>query len=491
MASFETIDHFGHDEPPPRPTTPPVRRGFLIVLAGLSLAAGLVYGIPFVIERAGYAYEAGRSRAAEESLKRLEKAGAIRNASSLFRLAAAKVSPAVVNIRSFRTGKANNNRRGGSNLVPAGIGSGVVIDKARGLIVTNHHVIKDGEQFIVRPGRGGEWPAQVVGVDENTDLAVLQVKAPFLVEAEWGDPETLAVGDWVLAIGSPFMLDQSVSAGIVSATGRNNLGVVGEGSYEDFLQTDAAVNPGNSGGPLVDLRGRVVGINTAISIEGGRPGDSMPGIGLAISATLAKRVTEQLIKNGKVTRGYIGVFLRDLRPADAQDLKFPANQGAVIEDVDPDAPAHKAGLKRGDVVVKLDEQPIPDLAALRIKTSGLAIGSDVPIEFVRDGKPLTARITIGTLPVLRILGIRLRDQKNEGGEPIVVIDQVQPGSLAFREGLRPGYQVVAVNQRPVHTKAEADQAADALDPSSGIPLTLVLPNGKLAPMTLGGAPKPP
>jgi serine protease Do len=149
-----------------------------------------------VIERSGYAYEAGRAKAAEDALKRLDKAGVIANASSLFRLAAAKVSPAVVNIRSFRAGKGKGdgpNAKG--KLVPAGIGSGVVIDKARGLVVTNHHVIKEGEQFIVRPGRGGEWPATIVGVDANTDLAVLQVKAPLQVQAEWGDPDTMAVGE--------------------------------------------------------------------------------------------------------------------------------------------------------------------------------------------------------------------------------------------------------------------------------------------------------
>ena len=154
MASFEPIDQFG-PAPPPRPTTPPVRRGFLLVLGGLSLAAGLVYGIPLMIERAGYAYESGRAKAAEEALKKLDKAGVIANASTLFRLAALKVSPAVVNIRSFRAARPQErNGNGNGSLIPVGIGSGVVIDKARGLIVTNHHVIKGGEQFIVRPGRG-------------------------------------------------------------------------------------------------------------------------------------------------------------------------------------------------------------------------------------------------------------------------------------------------------------------------------------------------
>jgi serine protease Do len=485
MASFDPIDHFGTDGPPPRPTTPPVRRGFLILLAGLSFAAGLVYGIPYMIERAGYAYEAGRSRAAEESLARLEKAGKIAGASSLFRLAAAKVSPAVVNIRSFRTGKEAEGKNAGK-LMPVGIGSGVIIDKDRGLIVTNQHVVKDGEQFIVRPGHGGEWPAQLVGADPNTDLAVLQMKAPVMVQAQWGDPDTLAVGDWVLAIGSPFMLDQSVAAGIISATGRNNLGVVAEGGYEDFLQTDAAVNPGNSGGPLVDLRGNVVGINTAVSIEGDASGGRMPGIGLAISATLARRITDQLIKDGHVTRGYIGVRLGNLRPAQAREMGIPGGRGALIDDVEPGGPADRAGLKRGDVVVAIDDKPVADLSALRTTTSGLAIGKDVPVNYYREGRAAAARVKIGPLPVLRTLGLSLRDQRTGDGETRPIIDYVQGGSPAFRERLGPGWIVLSVNDHPVATKAEADAAAEGLDPGAGIPLKVLMPDGQAATFVVGG-----
>lgn len=486
MASFDPIDHFGHDEPPPRPTTPPVRRGFLLVLAGLGLAAGLVYGVPYVLERAGYAYEAGRARAAEDALRKLEKQGKIADASSLFRLAAARVSPAVVNIRSFRAGNGNG-PAGAGKLVPVGIGSGVVIDAARGLIVTNHHVIKDGTQYIVRPSRGGEWPAQVVGADPASDLAVLQVKAPVQVEAEWGDSEKLAVGEWVLAIGSPFLLDQSVSAGIVSATERNNLGVVGEGGYENFIQTDAAVNPGNSGGPLIDLRGKIVGINTALSIEGG----GVNGIGLAIPSALARKVAEDLIKNGRVARGYLGVLLRDLAPSDAAELKVPDGRGAFIDDVDPEGPADRAGLKPGDVVVKLDGQPIADFASLRNRTAGTPIGSVVPLEYIRGGKPATARVTIGALPVLRSLGLRLRDEPGDEGGPSVVVDQVQVGSPAHRSGLRPGARVIALNDHAIKTRAEADAVSAAIDPGAGLALKLLLPNGKLANVNLGGAPKRP
>ena len=430
MASFEPIDQFGPAMPPPRPTTPTVRRGFLLVLGGLSLAAGLVYGIPLMIERAGYAYESGRAKAAEEALKRLDKAGVIANASTLFRLAAARVSPAVVNIRSFRAAKPGeridgNGPAGNGTLVPVGIGSGVVIDRQRGLIVTNQHVVKGGEQFIVRPGRGGEWPATIVGVDANTDLAVLQINAPLRVEAEWGDPDSLAVGDWVLAIGSPFNLEQSVSAGIISATGRNNLGIVGEGSYEDFLQTDAAVNPGNSGGPLIDLRGKVVGINTAIAVEGIGHGNTSSGIGLAISAGLARRVVEQIIEKGHVTRGYLGVQLRDLSDQEGRQLGIPPGRRAQIFDVEPGSAADRAGLKAGDVVLSIDGKPIHDFTELRNRTAALAPGSEIPVEFVRAGKPTIASVTIGSPPVFRNLGIRLRDGKAEDGGSTVMIDAIQ------------------------------------------------------------------
>lgn len=484
MASFEPIDQFG-PAPPPRPTTPPVRRGFLLALGGLSLAAGLVYGIPLMIERAGYAYESGRAKAAEEALKKLDKAGVIANASTLFRLAALKVSPAVVNIRSFRAAKPQE-RNGNGGLVPVGIGSGVVIDKVRGLIVTNHHVVKGGEQFVVRPGRGGEWPATIVGIDANTDLAVLQIKAPLMVEAEWGDPDSLAVGDWVLAIGSPFSLDQSVSAGIISATGRNNLGIVGEGSYEDFLQTDAAVNPGNSGGPLVDLRGRVVGINTAIAVEGIPGGGVSSGIGLAISAGLARRVAEQIIEKGRVTRGYLGVQLRDLSDDESRQLGSPPGRRAQIVDVEPGSAADLAGLKTGDVVLAIEGKPIKDFTELRNRAAALAPGSEIPIEFYRAGNTATARAKIGSPPVLRDLGMQLRDRKTPDGGSTVVIEAIQLNSPASREGLTVPTRLLGVGGTDVRTRAEAEAAALKLDLSAGVPLKIVLPNGQVGTRTVGG-----
>ena len=411
----------------------------------------------------------------------------IADASSLFRLTAAKVSPAVVNIRSFRAGKPDPRNPAANGLQPAGIGSGVIVDKERGLIVTNYHVVRDGEQFIVRPGRGGEYSATIVGVDANTDLAVLQISAPVMVEAAWGDPDTLAVGDWVLAIGSPYNLDQSVSAGIISATGRNNLGIVGEGSYEDFLQTDAAVNPGNSGGPLVNLRGEVVGINTAVSVEGIGNAGVLPGIGLAISANLAKRVVDQIIANGHVRRGYLGVMLQNVPEREAQAMGLPPDRRAYVVSVERGSPADRAGLRAGDVVLTLAGHPVPDYNALRNRASDLAPGSEVVVEYHRAGKTETAKLTVGSPPVLKLLGLDLRDQPTENGGTAVIVADVQLDSQAFRDGVERGAWLVSVGGTEVSTKAEADAAADKLDPNAGIPLKFRLRNGKMGDVVVGGA----
>jgi serine protease Do len=298
MASFNPQD-FGFDEPPPRPTTPPVRRGFLVVLSVLCLAAILVYGSIFVAERVGYAWESGRARADTEALAKLDNAGLVNRASLLFRMATTAVSPAVVNVRSFRSRRGGEGFPGlplaGNRMTPAlqtsELGSGVIINQEKGYVVTNNHVIKDADRIMVRLGPGDDVRARLVGADPKSDLAVLQIKADFIVQAEWGDSDKLDIGDWVLAIGSPLGLDHSVSAGIVSATERNGLGL---SDYESYIQTDAAINPGNSGGPLVNLAGKVVGINTAIITQSG----GYEGIGLAIPSAVARRVVESLIRDG-------------------------------------------------------------------------------------------------------------------------------------------------------------------------------------------------
>ncbi len=227
MASFNPQD-FGLDEPPPRPATPPVRRGFLVVLLVLSFLAALVYGIPHVAEQSGYACETGRSRTAMEALEKLDKAGVISRSSALFRLATTAVAPAVVHIQTRRLRRdpgipgmpLGGGQRFGRGLETMGLGSGFIIDKENGYVVTNNHVIKDADEIVVRLSHGLDVPARLVGADPKSDLAVLKIKADLKVAAAWGDSDKLDIGDWVLAIGSPFAIDRTVTAGIVSATER-------------------------------------------------------------------------------------------------------------------------------------------------------------------------------------------------------------------------------------------------------------------------------
>ena len=387
MASFNPQDQgFGFEEPP-RPATPPVRRGFLIILFVLCIAALIVYGVPYTAERTGYSWEAGRARAATEALAKLDKAGAVSQASALFRLAVTAVSPAVVNVQ------AEHERRraeivpglplGGNPMGPGfqggELGSGVIFDKAKGYVVTNFHVVKQAERIMVRLGPGDDVPARLVGADPKSDLAVLQVRATLKVQADWGDSDQLDIGDWVLAIGSPLGFDHSVTAGIVSATERNDLRIA---DYESFIQTDAAINPGNSGGPLINLAGKVVGINTAIISRTG----GYEGIGLAIPSSLARKVVDGLIKNGKVIRGYLGVVIDPLDAEMARKLRLPVNRGVLISRVQPGSPAAASGLKRGDVIVKLANREVSDPAELRILTAGLDVGAQVPLVFYRAGQ---------------------------------------------------------------------------------------------------------
>jgi len=501
MATFEPQDDYNFDGArPPRPTTPPVRRGFLLILAVLTLAASLVYGLPYVADRAGYAWEAGRSRAASEALSKLDEAGVVGKASGLFRMATRAVAPAVVHIstRRRREGPAAAALPGagagvplGPGFAPLGVGSGVVIDKAKGLIVTNFHVVRGADQIAVRLGRGMEMAAREVGHDEKSDLAVLQVRGPLRVAAAWGDSDKLDTGDWVLAIGCPFNLEQTVTAGIVSATGRNNLGIVGDDSYEDFIQTDAAINPGNSGGPLVDLSGKVVGINTAIFSESG----GYQGIGLAISASMARRVVEQIIEHGKPIRGYLGVQIQTLTPALAKQFGVADGRGALVQDVQAGSPAEKAGLKSGDVIVGVAGKAIDSSQGLKNRTASLEIGSKVAVAILRGGESKSIDVTIGELPtepvVASALGFGVREigPKQSGlAEPVVLIDQVSPGSPAWQAGLRRGLRIVGVGRDPVKNQADYDLAMAKVVPAEGLVLQIMLPDNSTRFVTVGGPP---
>jgi serine protease Do len=485
MASFDDQEYdFG--DPPPRPTTPPVRRGFLIVLSILCLAALVVYGVQYMADRISYAWEAGRARADSEALAKLEKEGIVNRASVLFRMATNAVSPAVVKVQSLRRRRGGDGFAGmpvGGNRFSPGLqgdelGSGVIIDKEHGYIVTNNHVVNDADEIIVVLGPGHNVPARLVGADAKSDLAVLKVKADLKVQAQWGDSEKLEIGDWVLAIGSPLGLDHSVSAGIVSASER----VVGMSEYEQYIQTDAAINPGNSGGPLIDLAGRVVGINTAIITQSG----GYEGIGLAIPSAMARRVVESLIKEGKVVRGYLGVSIESINMALAQRLQLPSNRGALITGVQPGSPAERAGLKPADVVVKLAGHEVADAAGLKNLTAGLDVGSEVVVDYYREGKVMTAHVKIAELPpapeVLAFFGFGVRERPPLGGGQgsVIEIDQVVTGGPAFVEGLRPGTLILAVGGQPVPVKtlAEFEAAVRKVDLRGGLPLVVQSGDGR-------------
>lgn len=485
LSSLETF------EEPPRPETPPVRGGFLVVLAVVAFLASLVYGGPYIAWRIGNAYEAGRANAAIAALKELPaETGELNRVSTLFRLAQHAAAPAVANIRSITMVESGDgmSRPGGTEF-----GSGVVIDAKNGYIVTNHHVVKNAERVFVRIGQSGDIPARVMGEDPKTDLAVLKVGSQLAAQAAWGDSDKLDIGDWVLAIGSPFALERTVTAGIISAKNRTNLGLVADGGFEDFLQTDAPINPGNSGGPLINLKGEIIGINTAIFSENG----GNQGIGLAIPSRLARRIAEQIIKDGKVTRGFFGVQLQSLNEAMAREFGVADGRGALVAMVLPGSPAAKAGLQSGDVITSLGGEKVTDSGKLRIQIASLEVGAQVGVEYLREGKPANATVQVGELAdgsqvSLEALGFSLRDQKVDPAKAdsptVLLIDQVDPRGPAAMAGIRPGMRVVGVGRKPVTNKREFNEATARFNPLQGIPVRLQLPDGQVitAVLSLGG-----
>ena len=294
---------------------------------------------------------------------------------------AGRADAAVVFVRTIQS-----QRHGFRRVLRDGSGSGFVFDSG-GKILTNHHVIAGAHAIAVEFKDGRSLLAEVVGADPLTDLAVLQVPAEGLLALPLGDSEQLRVGDWVIAIGNPFGLEHTVSAGIISAKERTSRHVnLGDpDAYYSFLQTDASINPGNSGGPLLDLTGRVVGINTAIN-------QGANNIGFAIPVNMISELLPRLLRDGKIVRAAIGVRVDDVAAEDAQRLGLPDRNGALIVEVIPGGPAHAGGMLPGDVVVSLDGRPIRTPEALRFAASLAQIGQDTPVSVIRRGKPLTLRL---------------------------------------------------------------------------------------------------
>lgn len=270
------------------------------------------------------------------------------------------------------------------------LGSGVIVDKD-GYILTNNHVIKDAEEIKVKLSDKREFKGKVIGTDQKTDLAVIRIDANHLPVIKLGDSDKLKVGETVIAIGNPYGLNQTVTSGIVSATGRANVGIA---DYEDFIQTDAAINPGNSGGALVNVKGELVGINTAIfSTSGG-----YQGIGFAIPSNMAKVVMENLIQKGKVIRGWLGVSVQPVTPELAKQFNLKEEKGALVGDVVEDSPAEKAGIQRGDVIFEYDGKEFDEPSNLRNMVANTPPNKEVTIKLMHDGKPETVKVAIAELP---------------------------------------------------------------------------------------------
>ena len=378
-----------------------------------------------------------------------------------------RVAPAVVSVTV--TGRSNSRqlmedpfwRFFGPPQMPerqfSGAGSGVIVDAERGLLLSNHHVVANADQITVTLLGGEQRKAEVVGSDSEADIAVLRVKPDGLSAVVEGDSSALRVGDFVVAIGNPFGLGQTVTSGIVSALGRSGLGIAG---YEDFIQTDASINPGNSGGALINLRGELVGINTAIVA----PSGGNVGIGFAIPVNMARSLMAQIMENGEVRRGQIGVGIQDLTPEVARGLGIEAKEGALITQVEPGSPADKAGLERADLVVAVDGVPIRGSGDLRNRIGLLAVGKKIQIEVLREGerkkievevgerRQRTAKLDASNSLHPALAGAAFQDAgstPSSQGKRGVEIVAVEADSPAARVGLRPGDIIVQVNLKPV------------------------------------------
>ncbi|MCK9263849.1 MAG: DegQ family serine endoprotease [Deltaproteobacteria bacterium] len=347
-------------------------------------------------------------------------------------------------------------------------GSGFIITQD-GYILTNNHVVGDADRVTVKLLDGREFTAKTVGTDPPTDVAVIKIDAESLPVLSLGDSDRIEVGEWVLALGNPFGLSHTLTAGIVSAKGRSSVGIT---DYEDFIQTDAAINPGNSGGPLIDLLGKVVGINTAIY---SRNGGGYMGIGFAIPVNMAKNIYTQLIEHGNVTRGYLGVTIQDLTAELAKSFGLNDTRGVLVSQVMPDTPAEKAGMKQGDVIVSLDGKPVDTSASLRNEVAMTVPGTAIKVGVIRDGKKMTLNVKVEKMSEDMLTSSRSEDLSNLGmsvatlnndlakqygfeNESGVVVTGVDQGSLAARTGIRPGMLIKEIDRKPVKNVKEFEDA---------------------------------
>lgn len=362
------------------------------------------------------------------------------------------------------------------------LGSGFIIDR-EGFIVTNNHVVENANEIKVKLANGKEFDAKVMGRDPKTDLALIKIKeSSDLHPLIMGDSDTLKVGSWVVAVGSPFGLEQTVTAGIISAKGRT----IGAGPYDNFIQTDASINPGNSGGPLINTKGEVIGINTAIVASG-------QGIGFAIPVNMTKEVIPQLKEKGKVTRGWIGVGIQEITPDLAKSFGLAEKKGALVSQVFKDGPADRAGIEQGDVILEFDNKEIAESKDLPRIVAAIPVNKTVIIKISRNGKIMTKDVKVGEMeektvetakaPAGKKLGIAIQSITPDIARALslkdtngVVITQVEPGSPAANAGLQRGDVIREVNRKPIKNAKDFTQKIE--ESKSGGAILLLVQRGE-------------
>lgn len=422
--------------------------------------------------------------------------------SDVFSRVAEQVTPSVVTIFTEQKIKVKNpfadfpfrdffgfNMPEDQEYTQQGLGSGVIV-KSDGYILTNNHVVQGADEIKVRLYDNTEYEAKIIGRDSRSDIAVIKIDAKDLPAVQFGNSDQVKVGQWVLAIGSPLSpnLQHTVTAGIISAKGRSNIGIV---DYEDFLQTDAAINPGNSGGPLVNLRGELIGINTAIA---SRTGGYM-GIGFAIPVNLAKKVMDDLIKYGKVSRGYLGVLIMDVSPDLARALGLKDTKGAIITKIEKNSPAEKAGLKVDDIVIEYNGKKIENSSSLRNHVGLTRPGSKVEMTILRDGKEKKITVTVEEFPEEKVISaeksedetiqkvglsvknltaeLRRKYEIPESIESGVVVIGVDPNSEAMRMGIREGDVITKINTTRINDVSDFEKVMKSLKEGDSVAFFIV------------------
>jgi serine protease Do len=367
----------------------------------------------------------------------------------------------------------------GRPYVQQGLGTGFVVSED-GYILTNNHVVERADEVSVMLSDGREFKAEIIGTDPKTDVAVIKVDGEGLQPVTLGDSDDLRVGGWVVAVGNPFGLSSTITAGIVSATGRSRVGIA---DYEDFIQTDAAINPGNSGGPLVNLRGEVIGINTAIFSRSG----GYMGIGFAIPVNMAKSIMDSLIAEGRVVRGWLGVVIQNLDEGLAQSFGYDDTDGVLVSDVQEDSPADRGGLKSGDIIVRFDGRPVENMDELRLRVAEKKPGEDVEVEIYRDGRDKTLEIEIGALESDEVASTAVEASKPDLGMTVrtvtpqiaaqlgydedvtgVVVTNVEPLGPAARAGLRTRDVIVSVQGENVENVRQFNRVLERRELKAGV-----------------------